>query len=73
MIQRRQVQLIREGDYLAEVEVTALEDTDPAAGWGPYFSLEDSKRLERVREAMRANDLATASREAKLFRLTPAA
>lgn len=68
MTRRRQVRFVHEGEYAAEVEVELL---DTGEGWAPYLSLEDAQRLDEVREALRRGDLQTASKLARLFRLTP--
>jgi hypothetical protein len=49
MATRRQIKLVREGEYAAEVEVELIEEGE---GWGPYLSLEDVERLDRVRRAL---------------------
>ncbi len=38
---------------------------------GPYLSLSDALKLERVEDALKAGDLIAASREAKVFELLP--
>ncbi len=43
MSKRKRTKLIHEGNYIAEVDVELLEDTE---GWAPYLSLEDAYRLE---------------------------
>ncbi len=68
MTTRKQVKLVHEGEYVAEVEVQ-LVDSD--AGWAPYLSLEDVRKLDGVRQALRAGNLAAARKEARVFRLTP--
>jgi FAD synthase len=61
--------LVREGDLVAEVEVTLIE---AEGGWAPYLSLDDAYRLDDVREALRAGDVKSASRLARrIYRLTP--
>jgi hypothetical protein len=63
--------LVREGDFVAEVDVNLIE-TD--GGWTPYLSLDDAYRLDDVREALRAGDIKRASRLAtRVYRLTPVA
>jgi hypothetical protein len=37
--------LIREGSYLAEMDVELLEDK---TGWSPYLTVEDACRLDDV-------------------------
>lgn len=68
MTGRRQTKLVHEGEYVAEVEVELL---DLEEGWAPYLSLEDAQKLDEVREALRQGDLTTASKLARVFRLTP--
>lgn len=68
MTGRRQTKLVHEGEYVAEVEVELL---DLEEGWAPYLSLEDAQKLDEVREALRQGDLTTASKFARVFRLTP--
>ena len=65
---RRTTKLIREGEYVAEVEV---ELSDTPDGWGPYLSLADAKRLDKARAALRRGDLGAAVRIGRVFRLTP--
>ena len=68
MTRSQTVKLIREGRYLAEVEVEQLEDE---TGWSPYLTLEDVEKLDAVRLALRAGNIAAASRQAKVYELTP--
>ena len=68
MTRSQTVKLIREGRYLAEVEVEQLEDE---TGWSPYLTLEDVEKLDAVRLALRAGDIAAASRQAKVYELMP--
>jgi hypothetical protein len=70
MSTRRQIKLVREGEYVAEVEVELIEGED---GWAPYLSLEDAEKLDAVREAMRLGNIDDAGRWAKVFRLMPVA
>ena len=65
---RHYKKLLHEGDYAAEVDV---ELADSNEGWGPYLSLEDAEKLDAVREALRAGDVARTSRDAKVFRSMP--
>jgi len=65
---RKHTKLIHEGDYAAEV---AVELIDADTGWGPYLSLEDVRKLDRVRVALRQGGLATALKSARVYRLTP--
>lgn len=62
--------LIREGQYLAEVDVELLVADDE---WSPYLSVEDAYKLDDVREALKNGDTATAARYGRVFSLTPIA
>jgi hypothetical protein len=70
MKSRRYTKLVHEGKFVAEVDVELLE-TD--SGWSPYLSLDDAFKLDDVREALRRGDVSTASRQARIFTLTPVA
>ena len=70
--------LIREGDFVAEVDVHLVEEE---GGWSPYLSLEDAGKLDAVRDALRAGDItrgassqptSTGSRRSKRERARPA-
>ena len=65
---RRTVKLIHEGRYAAEVPVELIEDD---TGWSPYLSLEDAKRLDTVRLALRKGEIAEAAKHGRVFELTP--
>jgi len=65
---RRQTKLVHVGDYVAEVEVDLIEGE---GGWAPYLSAEDAQKLDTAREALRVGDFKTASKIARVFRLTP--
>jgi hypothetical protein len=68
MTHRRQTKLVREGEYVAEVEIELIETGE---GWSPYVSLEDAQKLDAVREALRRGDLTAASQLSQVFHLTP--
>jgi hypothetical protein len=65
---RKQVKLVQEGGCVAEVEVKIIESDE---GWAPYLSLQDVRKLDAVRKALRDGDLAAAMKAARVFRLTP--
>jgi hypothetical protein len=65
---RETVELIHEGRYAAEVPVELIEDD---TGWSPYLSLEDAKKLEAVRLALRRGEIAEAAKHGRVFALTP--
>ncbi len=69
MNKRHHVKLVHEGSYVAEVDIELI---DTEGGWSPYLSLEDAEKLDDVREALRREDIPTASNLARVYRLTPA-
>jgi hypothetical protein len=60
--------LVHEGEYAAEVDVELIETED---AWSPYLSLEDTRKLDMVREALRRGDIGAASKVARVYHLTP--
>ena len=61
--------LVREGEFVAEVDVELVE---AKGAWTPYLSLEDAYKLDDVRDALRAGDIVRASKLAdRVYRLTP--
>jgi len=69
MTKRQHKKIVREGKYLAEVNIELIETEDD---WAPYLSLEDALKLDEVREALRKEDVKRASKRAKVFVLKPA-
>ena len=68
---RKHTQLVREGEFVAEVEV---ELTGEDRSWGPYLSVADAARLDDIRAALRAGDLIRAAELSEhVYRLTPVA
>jgi hypothetical protein len=65
---RRVTRFVHGGRYAAEVEVELIPDDN---AWGPYLSMDDALKLERVEDALKAGNLEAAAREAKLFELLP--
>ena len=65
---RKTTRFVHADRYAAEVEVELIPDD---GAWGPYLSKDDALKLDRVRMALKRGDLATASREAKVFELMP--
>ena len=63
--------LVREGDLVAEVSVRLGND---AGEWSPALSVSDATKLDEVRQALRAHEVAGAARLADhVYRLTPLA
>lgn len=67
-MRKRHKKLVHEGEYVAEVEVELITSDE---GWSPYLSLEDAERLDSVRQALRRGDVRAASRDARVYHLTP--
>ncbi len=61
---------VREGKYAAEVPVELIEDD---TAWSPYLSLDDTRKLDALRIALRRGDIAEASKYGRVFELTPVA
>ena len=70
MSTKRHIKFVREGRYAAEVEVDLIEEGN---GWSPYLSVDDARKLDEVRDALRRGDIEAASRHARVFNLTPVA
>jgi hypothetical protein len=60
--------LVREGEYVAEVDVDLIDDPP---GWEPYLSLEDAEKLDCVRSALKADNPRAAARVGRVVKLTP--
>ncbi len=67
---RKSTKLIHEGKFAAEVPIELIEDE---TAWSPYLSPEDTRKLETVRLALRAGNLAEAAKHGRVFELTPIA
>jgi len=59
--------LIQEGEYMAEVNVELIYADEE---WSPYLSLDDTQKLDEIREAMRRGDLKTAAKYRQVYSLT---
>jgi hypothetical protein len=65
---RKQTKLVREGNFVAEVEVELIESGD---AWAPYLSPPEARRLDEIRVALRRGDVASVAKVARVYRLTP--
>ena len=65
---RKRLEFIHEGKYCAEIPVDLIEDD---TAWSPYLSPADVKKLDAVRLALRAGDVAEAAKHGRVFELTP--
>ena len=70
MTKKKHIKRVYEGQFVAEVEVELITTDDE---WSPYLSLEDTYKLDDVREALRQENLQIATRLATVFKLTPVA
>ena len=64
------LEFIHEGKYAAEVMIE-LNYSDES--WSPTMSIDDAKKLEAVRLALKRGDLAEAARYSRVYELTPVA
>jgi hypothetical protein len=69
MRKRHQIKFIKEGQYIAEVDIELLENEEE--GWSPYISVEDAYKLDDIREALRRGDIKRASQFGRIFSLIP--
>lgn len=67
MTTRKHTKLVHEGNYVAEVEINIIDTND---GWSPYLSLDDALKLDDVREALKKTDIASASRNSRVYELS---
>jgi hypothetical protein len=67
MIQKT-VKIIHEGRFAAEVPVDLIVEE---SGWSPYLTLDEAKKLEAVRLALRNGDVAEAAKYGRIFELRP--
>jgi hypothetical protein len=65
---RKAIKIVHEGKYAAEIPVELVEDS---GGWSPYLSAADASKLDAVRKALRAGDVATATKHGLVFELLP--
>ncbi len=65
---KKEMKIVREGTLVAEVEVDLIDSDEP---WAPFLSVEDARKLDSVRRALREGDTAAAAKIAKVYRLTP--
>ncbi len=68
---RKTTKLVHEGRYAAEVDVELLEEDHE---WAPYLSMDDAKKLDEVRLALRRGDLKAAmALGGRVYELKPVA
>ena len=64
------VELVREGRYVAEVDVTLIETE---SDWSPYLGLDDAEKIEDMRTALRNRDLKAAAKLGRVYEMMPVA
>jgi hypothetical protein len=65
---RKTLEFIRGSKYAGEVPVALIEDD---TAWSPNLSVEDATKLDEVRLALKAGDIAAAARHGRVFELLP--
>ena len=70
MAKRIKTKYLHEGKYVAEVEVSLIEDE---MQWSPYLSVDDAYKLDDVRDALRQGDLNAAARYGRIYEMRPVA
>ncbi|MCF7669279.1 MAG: hypothetical protein K9N48_05840 [Verrucomicrobia bacterium] len=68
MNRRMKKKYVHEGKYVAEVEVSLIEDETE---WSPYLSIEDAYKLDDVRDALRQGDFDSAAQYGRIYELRP--
>lgn len=67
---RKTIELIHEGKYAAEVPIELMYSDD---SWSPTMPLEDARKLETVRLALKRGEIAEAAKFGRVFELIPVA
>jgi hypothetical protein len=49
----------------------SVELIEEEGGWSPYLSLDDARKLDSVKLALRRGDIAEASKYGRVFELMP--
>lgn len=65
---RPTIKFIHEGKFAAEVSIDLVYSDE---SWSPTMSLDDARKLDAVRLALRRGDVATAARFGRVFELLP--
>ena len=64
----KKTKLIHVGRYAAEVAVELIDDD---TGWAPYLTVEDARKLDRVRELLHYERIDEALKYGLVFELQP--
>ena len=65
---RKRVEIIHEGHFAAELDIELEHGNE---SWSPTMSLDDARKLEAVRLALKRGDVAEAAKHGRVFDLTP--
>ena len=67
MSTKKFTKIVHEGNYVAQVDVELIYADE---GWSPYLSLDDARKLDEVREALKHGDVKAASKVGRIYKLT---
>ncbi|MGQ0742218.1 MAG: hypothetical protein ACT4OG_08000 [Alphaproteobacteria bacterium] len=67
-MKRKTVEFVHAGKYAAEIPVELIEEE---GGWSPYLSVDDAKKLDAVRSALKSGNISAAARYGRVFELRP--
>lgn len=65
---KKKKKYVHAGNYVGEVEVEITHDDHP---WAPYLTIEDAKKLDDVKSALKNENLAEASKFGRIYELKP--
>ena len=68
MKDKKKIKYVHAGRYMAEVEVDLIKSKNE---WAPYLSVEDATKLDDVKEALQREDLESALKYGRVYRLEP--
>ena len=69
-MKKTKTKLVHEGQYIAEVTIE-VEDVDQP--WAPWVTGDEARKLDEVRKALRRDDIETAGKYGKIYRITQVA
>ncbi len=70
MPNRKHTKFLHEGKYVAEVEIEIIDNEN---AWSPYMSLDDTFKLDAVRELLREENISEAKKYGRVYVLKPVA
>jgi len=70
MTERKATRLIKEGRFVAEIDVPLIEEEQE---WAPYLAAGDVRKLDDVRMALRRGEISKAAKLAHVYELMPVA